>query len=86
VNGGSDGTDGSNGSDSDGCHDRAPKRTRLLANTSLRAAGNRALEDERCQQLQVVHGQRTNDAGQTTTTQRHHQRGLVREPHTVPHR
>jgi hypothetical protein len=52
VNGGSDSTDSSNASDSDGCHDRAPKRTRLLANTILRAAGNRALKDERCQQLQ----------------------------------
>jgi hypothetical protein len=34
MNSGADGTDGSNTTDSDGCcHDRAPKRVRLLANT-----------------------------------------------------
>jgi hypothetical protein len=49
-------------SDSNGCHDRTPKRTRLLANTVLRAAGNKALKNERCQQLQ---------SGTRTTGKRH---------------
>jgi hypothetical protein len=80
MNSGADGTDGSNTIDSDGCHDRAQKRVRLLATTNLSAAGNRALENERCQQLQSG-ARRTGKRRRTDSNDATSEGQPVREPH-----
>jgi hypothetical protein len=72
MDGSTDGTNDSNGIDSDSCHDRGAKtRARLRANISLGvAAGSRALEAERPQQLQsgARTGGKRRRAGSNDTT------------------